>query len=77
MATLKKSHEENDAVSCLVVGTENRDVYILDPEAFTVLSKVLVGSNMITQPNCLYNLLIIKSCNSVIVITRYFTIAYV
>ena len=40
MATLKKSHAEDDAVSCLVVATENRDAYILDPEAFTVLAKV-------------------------------------
>ena len=40
MSTLKKSHVESDAVSCIVVGTENRDVYILDPVAFTILAKV-------------------------------------
>ena len=40
MTTLKKSHEEADAVSCIVAGTENKDIYILDPEAFTVLKKV-------------------------------------
>ena len=40
LTTLKKSHEEEDAVSCLVAGTENKDIYILDPEAFTVLRKV-------------------------------------
>lgn len=40
MTTMKKSHVEDDAVSCLVVGTENKDIYILDPEAFTVLIKV-------------------------------------
>lgn len=31
---------DDDAVSCLVIGTESQDVYILDPEAFTILSKV-------------------------------------
>ena len=40
MSMLKKSHIEEDAVSCLVAATENRDIYILDPEAFTVLAKV-------------------------------------
>ncbi len=40
MTTLKKSHDEPDAVSCIVAGTENKDIYILDPEAFTVLKKV-------------------------------------
>ena len=40
LSSLKKSHAEEDAVSCLVLATENRDVYILDPEAFTVLAKV-------------------------------------
>ena len=41
MAVLKKSHTEDDAVSCLVVASENGDVYVLDPEAFTVLKQVL------------------------------------
>lgn len=31
---------DDDAVSCLVIGTENSDIYILDPEAFTILCKV-------------------------------------
>ena len=38
---MKKSHSEDDAVSCLVVATENKEIFILDPEAFTVLAKVL------------------------------------
>lgn len=42
LADLKKSHDESDAVSCLVVATENSDVYVLDPEAFTVLAKMSV-----------------------------------
>ncbi|ESO96483.1 hypothetical protein LOTGIDRAFT_115648 [Lottia gigantea] len=36
--TLKKSLADEDAISCLVVGTENKLIYILDPEAFTVLA---------------------------------------
>ena len=40
IASLKKSHMDEDAVSCLVVASENGDIYILDPEAFTVLKQV-------------------------------------
>ena len=40
IATLKKSHSEEDAVSCLVLASENGDMYVLDPEAFTVLKQV-------------------------------------
>ncbi len=47
MVTLKKSHIEEDSVSCLVVGTENKHIYILDPEAFTVLTKVCDFSTLI------------------------------
>lgn len=42
MTSLKKSHVEDDAVSCLVAASENGDVYILDPEAFTVLKQVCI-----------------------------------
>lgn len=37
---LHKCMADEDAVSCLVLGSENKDIYILDPEAFTVLSVV-------------------------------------
>ena len=47
MTTLKKSHPEEDAVSCLVVASENRDIYILDPEAFTVLNQVVLGVSIL------------------------------
>ena len=40
MDTLKKSMAEEDAVSCLVLGTEDKSVYILDTEAFIVLTTV-------------------------------------
>lgn len=44
IASLKKSHMDEDAVSCLVVASENGDIYILDPEAFTVLKQFLLPS---------------------------------
>ncbi|XP_028989573.1 Bardet-Biedl syndrome 1 protein [Betta splendens] len=40
IGTLKKSTADEDGVSCLVIGTECSDVYILDPEAFIVLYKM-------------------------------------
>ncbi len=42
MATLKKSMAVEDGISCLVIGTESKELYVLDPEAFTVLAKVPV-----------------------------------
>ncbi|XP_072562418.1 Bardet-Biedl syndrome 1 protein [Paramormyrops kingsleyae] len=44
ISTLKKNMAEEDAVSCLVIGTESGDVYVLDPEAFTILSKMSLPS---------------------------------
>uniref|UniRef100_T1J8I6 Uncharacterized protein n=1 Tax=Strigamia maritima TaxID=126957 RepID=T1J8I6_STRMM len=44
LSTLKKSMSEDDAVSCLVLGTENKSIYILDPEAFTILTSMIVPS---------------------------------
>ena len=38
--TLKKSMADEDAISCLVLGTEDKSIYVLDPEAFTVLATV-------------------------------------
>ncbi|CAB1333129.1 unnamed protein product [Coregonus sp. 'balchen'] len=45
IGTLKKNMADEDAVSCLVIGTESKDVYILDPEAFTILSKMSLPSS--------------------------------
>ncbi|XP_039100860.1 Bardet-Biedl syndrome 1 protein isoform X2 [Hyaena hyaena] len=39
MTTLKKNLADEDAVSCLVVGTESKELLVLDPEAFTILAK--------------------------------------
>jgi Bardet-Biedl syndrome 1 protein len=37
---MKKSLADEDAISCLVLGTESKSIYVLDPEAFTVLTTV-------------------------------------
>ncbi|XP_013780434.1 Bardet-Biedl syndrome 1 protein homolog, partial [Limulus polyphemus] len=44
LSTMKKSMAEDDAVSCLVLGTENKDVYVLEPDAFTILAAMTVPS---------------------------------
>ncbi|XP_041829644.1 Bardet-Biedl syndrome 1 protein [Melanotaenia boesemani] len=40
IGTLKKSTADEDGVSCLVIGTESCEVFVLDPEAFIILSKM-------------------------------------
>lgn len=54
MTTLKKNLADEDAVSCLVLGTENKELLVLDPEAFTILSKVSIRSvpGYIQGPGC-------------------------
>lgn len=44
MTTLKKNLADEDAVSCLVLGTESKELLVLDPKAFTILAKVSVGA---------------------------------
>ncbi|KAM5138045.1 BBSome complex member BBS1 [Mantella aurantiaca] len=44
MATLKKNMADEDAVCCLVIGTESEEIFILDPEAFTILTRVSLPS---------------------------------
>lgn len=44
LGTLKKSLADDDAISCLVLGTESRIIYVLDPEAFTVLATMELPS---------------------------------
>ncbi|XP_063058675.1 Bardet-Biedl syndrome 1 protein [Engraulis encrasicolus] len=44
IGTLKKNMADEDAISCLVIGTENKDIFVLDPEAFTILSKMSLPS---------------------------------
>ena len=40
---------DDDAISCLVLGTEDKSIYVLDPEAFTVLAAVSCGVNIVTE----------------------------
>lgn len=40
MSTLKKSHNDDDALACLVIGTENCEIFILHPETFTPIDEV-------------------------------------
>lgn len=42
LSSLKKNQTDDDAISCIVLGTENRDLIILDTEAFNVLSQFSV-----------------------------------
>lgn len=44
MATIKRAVVEENAISCLVVGTENKDIYCIEPDAFTILSTVTLPS---------------------------------
>uniref|UniRef100_A0A8C5MM51 BBSome complex member BBS1 n=1 Tax=Leptobrachium leishanense TaxID=445787 RepID=A0A8C5MM51_9ANUR len=44
MGTMKKNMADEDAVCCLVIGTESGEIFILDPEAFTILTRVSLPS---------------------------------
>lgn len=44
MGTLKKSSTDDDAISCLIIGTENCCIYVLDSAAFTVLKTMTLPS---------------------------------
>ena len=37
---MNKSSPEEDAINCLIVGTEQKIIYIIDSEAFTILATV-------------------------------------
>jgi Bardet-Biedl syndrome 1 protein len=53
---------EEDASSCLVVGTESSDIYILDPDAFTILESVCTDILSVTAAYVLYNLVSLYKC---------------
>lgn len=38
--TIKRSVTDDNAISCLIIGTENRDLFFIEPDAFTVLATV-------------------------------------
>nr|KAG5712923.1 hypothetical protein BaRGS_007520 [Batillaria attramentaria] len=67
LATLKKSLADDDAISCLVLGTENKAIYVLDPEAFTVLATMELPSvPVFLSVNGLYDVeyRIVTSCRN-------------
>ena len=37
---MKKTHSDEKAISCIVIGSEHKELFILDPEAFTALARV-------------------------------------
>ncbi|XP_074595075.1 Bardet-Biedl syndrome 1 [Brevipalpus obovatus] len=65
VATMKKTVEEENNLSCIVIGTENRDIFIIEPDAFTILSSVQLPSiPVFLQVSGLFNVeyKIIVSC---------------
>lgn len=40
MKKLNKNSPDEDALNCLVVGTEDQHIYIIESEAFTTLATV-------------------------------------
>ncbi len=40
LGKMNKNSSDDDALNCLVVGTEHKTIYILDAEAFTILATV-------------------------------------
>ena len=40
MSTLKKSRQDENALTCLVIGTENKEILVLHPETFTPIDEV-------------------------------------
>jgi len=42
LAKMNKSSPEDDAINCLIVGTEQKLIYIIDSEAFTILASVRI-----------------------------------
>lgn len=48
MATLKKTVSDANAPSCLILGTENQEAYILEIDAYTILSTVRVFRSILS-----------------------------
>ncbi|XP_054167725.1 Bardet-Biedl syndrome 1 protein homolog [Oppia nitens] len=56
LSTIKKTVNDENAVSCLIIGTENRDIYILEPDAFTILvSATLPSAPVFIESNGLFD----------------------
>ncbi|RWS02729.1 Bardet-Biedl syndrome 1 protein-like protein, partial [Dinothrombium tinctorium] len=44
VSSIKKTVDEEKAISCFILGTENKDIFIIEPDAFTILSSVKLPS---------------------------------
>ncbi|CAM1320405.1 BBS1 (predicted) [Pycnogonum litorale] len=44
LESLKKSISDDNAISCLVLGTEHKQIYVVDSEAFTVIETLSIPS---------------------------------
>lgn len=44
LSTLKKNAAEENAATCLIIGTEDRDILVIEPDAFTVLASIKLPS---------------------------------
>ncbi|XP_015781320.1 Bardet-Biedl syndrome 1 protein-like isoform X2 [Tetranychus urticae] len=44
IATIKKTVDEDNNLNCLIIGTENKDILIIEPDAFTILTSVQLPS---------------------------------
>lgn len=56
IATLKKTVSDEYAPSCLIFGTESQDVYILEIDAFTILTTVRQHACFLSVQSCAYRL---------------------
>lgn len=64
MTTMKKTISDEQAVSCIVIGTENKDIFVLEPEAFTILSSVSLFSFFVKKKASKHFSLTAKLCFS-------------
>ena len=48
---MNKNSPDEDAINCIIVGTEHKTIYILDSEAFTILATVRHVFDMIKIEN--------------------------
>lgn len=51
MKKINRNTADEDGLNCLVIGTENQQIYIVECEAFTVLSTVTKKTNEKSREN--------------------------
>lgn len=47
MGSVNKSVADEDAVSCLLLGTESRELYVVDTQVFALLTKVRLSTRLL------------------------------